>query len=330
MEEKILTELKKAGDYISGEYLSSTLNVSRTAIWKHIKNLKSKGYIIEGISNKGYKLVSSPDLLDKSELLSLLETSKIGRNIIYFNEIDSTNIKAKELGQQNIEDGSIIISERQNLGSGRFNRQWISPSGGLWFSLVLRPEVPPIEAPKITQIAAASIYKTLRDFNIDITIKWPNDIILNNKKLCGILAEMKCDMDSIHYLVLGIGMNININKGDFNEDIKSIATSLEIQFNKQFSRSDILAKFLNHFEKLYYKFVNNLDLSETISICRNHSNIFGKQAKLITYNNEEIVTCISLSDAGDLIVRDSKGIEKAVLTGEISFKGMNWTSDLCK
>ena len=254
MEDKILNELKRAKDYISGEYLSSTLNVSRTAIWKHIKNLKSKGYIIEGISNKGYKLISSPDLLNKSELLPLIKTSIIGKNIIHFDDIDSTNIKAKELAQKNIEDGSIIIAEKQTLGSGRFNRKWVSPNGGLWFTLVLRPTIPPTEAPKITQIAAASIYKTLMDFNINTTIKWPNDILLNNKKLCGILAEMKCDMDSVHYLTLGIGMNININESDFDESIKSTATSLKIQYNKQFERSEILAGFLNHFETLYNKF----------------------------------------------------------------------------
>ncbi len=323
MEDKILNELKNANYYISGEYLSSTLNVSRTAIWKHIKNLKLKGYIIEGISNKGYKLISSPDLLDKNEILSLIKTDTIGKNIIYFDEIDSTNIKAKELAQKNIDDGSIIIAEKQTLGSGRFNRKWISPSGGLWFTLVLRPKLPPNEAPKITQIAAASIYKTLKDFDINVNIKWPNDIILNGKKLCGILAEMKCDMDTVHYLVLGIGMNVNINEKNFDEIAKPIATSLKIQFDKEFKRSEILANFLNHFEKLYYKFVNDLDLSETISICRSHSNIFGKKAKLLTYNNEEIVTCVSLSDTGDLIVRDSAGNEKAVLTGEISFKGID-------
>lgn len=323
MEDKILDELKKTKDYISGEYLSSTLNVSRTAIWKHIKNLKSKGYIIEGISNKGYKLISSPDLLNKNELLLLITTSIIGKNIIYFDNIDSTNIKAKELAQKNIKDGSIIIAEQQALGSGRFNRKWISPRGGLWFTLVLRPTIPPTEAPKITQIAAASIYKTLMDFNINTTIKWPNDILLNDKKLCGILAEMKCDMDRVHYLVLGIGMNINIDESAFDESIKSTATSLKIQCNKQFERSEILAAFLNHFETLYNKFLYNLDLSETISICREHSNVFGKQAKLITYNTEEIVTCISLSDSGDLVVKDSLGNEKSVLTGEISFNEMN-------
>jgi len=323
MEDKILNQLNQAKDYISGESLSSILNISRAAIWKHIKNLKSKGYIIDGVSNKGYKLISSPDLLNKGELLSLLKTSVIGRNILHFDDIDSTNIKAKELAQKNAENGSIIIAEKQTLGSGRFKRKWISPSGGLWFSLILRPTIPPTEAPKITQIAAASIYKTLSDLNIMSTIKWPNDILLNDKKLCGILAEMKCDMDSVHYLVLGIGMNINIDESDFDENIKSIATSLKIEFNKEFERGEILSKFLNHFEILYNKFLNNLDLSETISICRSHSNIFGKQAKLITYNTEEIVTCVSLSDAGDLIVRDSLGNEKAVLTGEISFNGMN-------
>lgn len=323
MEDKILTELKNAEDYVSGEALSSSLNVSRAAIWKHIKNLKSKGYLIEGVSNKGYKLVSSPDLINKSELLSLIKTSILGKNIIYFNDIDSTNIKGKELAQKDIEDGSLIIAERQTLGNGRFNRKWVSPSGGLWFSLVLRPNIPPTEAPKITQIAAASIYKTLIDLNINSTIKWPNDILVNDKKLCGILAEMKCDMDQVHYLILGIGINVNIDENAFDESVKSIATSLKIQFNKQFNRNKILANFLDHFETLYSKFLTDLDLSETISICRDHSNIFGKKAKLITYNKEEIVTCISLSDSGDLIVKDSLGNEKAVLTGEISFNGVN-------
>lgn len=323
MEDKILIELKNAEDYVSGEALSSSLNVSRAAIWKHIKNLKSKGYLIEGVSNKGYKLISTPDLINKSELLSLIKTSILGKNIIYFNDIDSTNIKGKELAQKDIEDGSLIIAERQTLGNGRFNRKWVSPSGGLWFSLVLRPNIPPTEAPKITQIAAASIYKTLIDLNINSTIKWPNDILVNDKKLCGILAEMKCDMDQVHYLILGIGINVNIEENAFEESVKSIATSLKIQFNKQFNRNKILANFLDHFETLYSKFLTDLDLSETISICRDHSNIFGKKAKLITYNKEEIVTCISLSDSGDLIVKDSLGNEKAVLTGEISFNGVN-------
>lgn len=322
MEEQILNELQKNNDYVSGESLSSTLNVSRTAIWKHIKNLKSKGYIIEGISNKGYKLLYSPDLLTKNELSPLLKTYKIGKNIVHFDSITSTNIKAKDLAKNNAEDGTIVIAEEQNLGTGRFNRNWISPKGGIWFSLILRPTLPPTEAPKITQIAAAAIHKCFLDFDINTQIKWPNDIYLKSKKLCGILAEMKCDMDIVHYLVLGIGLNINIDEDSFDSTVKSTATSLKIQYNKEFSRKQILANFLNHFEQLYNDFLSNLNLSETISICRENSNIFGKQAKLITHNNEEIITCVSLSNTGNLIVKDSNGIEKEVLSGEISFKGM--------
>lgn len=323
MEDKILNELKYAKDYVSGEYLSSVLNVSRTSIWKHIKSLKSKGYVIDGISNKGYKLISSPDSLTAVEISPLIETIKIGKNIIHYDNIDSTNIKAKELAKNGADDGTIVISEEQSLGSGRLNRIWKSPKGGIWFTIILKPNIPPIEAPKITQIAAAAVYKTLSDFNINTTIKWPNDILLNNKKICGILTEMKCDMDRVHYLVVGIGMNINIDDTDFDDVLKSTATSLKIEYNKEFKRNKILSGFLNHFEKLYDAFINSFDLSETITICRENSNLFGKKAKLITYNNEEIVTCISLSDSGNLIVKDSNGNEKIVITGEISFSALN-------
>lgn len=322
MEEKILNKLRESKDYVSGEYLSSFFQVSRTAIWKHIKILKSKGYNIEGISNKGYKLISSPDLLTKSELLPLIKTSKIGKNIIHFDNIDSTNIKAKELAKDGAEDGTIIISEEQSFGSGRFSRNWNSPKGGIWCTIILRPTIPPTEAPKITQIAAAAVYKTLSDLNIISTIKWPNDILLDNKKLCGILTEMKCDMDRVHYLIVGIGINVNIDECDFEKTLRSTATSLKIQYKKDFRRSEILSNFLNHFEKLYNSFLNTLNLSETIKICRENSDIFGKQAKLITYNNEEIVTCLSLTDSGNLIVRDSSGKEKIVITGEISFNAL--------
>ena len=322
MEERIINILKTSNNYVSGEHLSNELNVSRKSVWKYIKKLKSKGYKIEGISNKGYKLIQSPDKLTEVELQPLLKTHKIGRTIYHFDNIDSTNIKAKELAKSSVPDGSIIIAEEQTLGSGRFNRKWFSPNGGIWFSLLLKPSVPPSDAPKITQIAGAAVYKTLESLNIPSTIKWPNDILINNKKVCGILAEMKCDMEAVHYLILGIGINVNLDKSDFDDSIKETATSLKIEYNKQFSKKHLLADFLFNFENLYNDFLNKLDLSKTVEICRQHSNIWNKKAKLITYNKEEIVTCISLSDTGDLIVRDENGIEKAVLSGEISFKSL--------
>lgn len=319
MEDKILDILKTSTDYVSGELLSSSLNVSRTAIWKHIKNLKNKGYLIEGISNKGYKLLSSPDKINKQDLFSKLKTKKIGRNLFHFNSIDSTNTKAKELAKNNCPDGTLIVAEEQISGSGRFKRAWISPKGGIWFSLILKPNIPTSEAPKITQIAAASIYRTLKELNIDSEIKWPNDIHLKGKKLCGILGEMNCDMDSINYLVIGIGMNINLDINLFDKEVQQTATSLKSEYNKDFDRNDILAKFLNNFEIEYDKFSNSLDMKETIQICRENSNIWGKKAKLMTYNKEELVTCISLSDTGNLIVHDSNGLEKVVMSGEITF-----------
>ncbi|WP_294156302.1 biotin--[acetyl-CoA-carboxylase] ligase [uncultured Clostridium sp.] len=320
MEDKILNILKTSTEHVSGEFLSSSLNVSRTAVWKHIKNLKNKGYIIEGISNKGYKLLSSPDKINKPDLFAKLKTTAIGRNFIHYDLIDSTNIKAKELAKDNCPHGTLIVAEKQSGGNGRFKRAWNSPAGGLWFTLVLRPHIPTSEAPKITQIAAACIYKTFNNFNINTKIKWPNDIYLNGKKLCGILGEMNCDMDSINYLVIGIGMNLNLDISVLDEDVQKTATSLKDEYHKDFDRNAILAEFLNCFEMEYDKFSNNLDLKETIEICRNHSNIWGKQAKLITYNKEEIVTCISLSDEGNLIIKDAQGNKMTVLSGEISFK----------
>ncbi|MBE6071366.1 MAG: biotin--[acetyl-CoA-carboxylase] ligase [Clostridium butyricum] len=322
MESKILTLLQNSQDYISGKYISSKLNVSRTAIWKHINNLKKKGYMIEGISNKGYKLISEPDLLIENSIASSLKTKLIGRNIIHFDSINSTNLKAKELASSGLSDGSLIISEEQSGGSGRLGRKWVSPKGGIWCSLILRPNIPPIEAPKVTQIAAAAVYKALEDFNIKTTIKWPNDIHIDGQKLCGILVEMKGDMNSVDYLVVGAGINVNINSDFFDDSLADIATSLKIKFNKDFNRNEILASYLNHFEELYLDFLNNLDLKRTIDICRANSSIFGKKAKLITYNNEEIVTCLSLSDTGNLIVKDSNGNEKTVLSGEITFNGL--------
>lgn len=318
MEEKILIELKKATDYLSGETLSSNLMVSRAAIWKHIKNLKAKGYIIEGISNKGYKLVSTPDVINSNEVSELLTTTHLGGHIIHLDTINSTNTKAKELASTGAVDGTVIISEIQESGSGRFKRVWESPKGGIWFSMILRPNIVPTECTKVTQITAAAMYTTLSSLGIPVEIKWPNDIVLNNKKLCGILTELKCDLETVDYLVVGIGLNVNIE--NFEDDIRSIATSLKIEFNRDFNRTEIISSFLNTFEGLYNKFVNSGDISETIAICREHSNLFGKRAKLITCNNEEAITCLRLSDEGNLIVKDSQGNEKAVFSGEITFK----------
>ncbi|HBJ1649150.1 biotin--[acetyl-CoA-carboxylase] ligase [Clostridium botulinum] len=321
MENKILNKLKNSTEYISGETLSLELNVSRSAIWKHIKTLKNKGYVIDGIPNKGYKLMSSPNTLFPSEIDPLLKTKEIAKTIQYYFELPSTNKTAKQLADNNnANNGTLIIAEKQTLGKGRFDRKWTSPSSGIWMSLILKPNIPPSEASKITQIAAASVYKALLNFGINVSIKWPNDIFINGKKLCGILTEMKCDIDRIHYLVLGIGLNVNLNAEEITDELKDIATSLKLEFNKTFSKSLILSEILNNFEPLYEKFILENNICEVLNICRQNSNLLNQKAKLITYHKEEIVTCIGINDNGELIVKDADGYEKAVTSGEISFR----------
>ena len=314
----LLNLLKEKNDYISGEEISEKFNVSRSAIWKQIKALKDAGFIIEGVSRKGYKLISCPDIIFKDKLLSSLNTKLLGKNIEYYKEVSSTNETAKSLADKST-DGTIIISETQSGGKGRLGRVWTSPSGGIWTSFILKPNIEPIYANKVTIIAAATLINTLKKLDIDAKIKWPNDIYINNKKVSGILTEMKCDMDRIHYLIVGIGINVNLEKNDFPQDILDIATSLKIEKNIFFDRNELIKNIIEEFELLYLPFINNNNLKKVIDICKNNSMLIDKEAYLVTQNNQEKVTCIGIDDDGLLIIKDSTGKIKTVLSGEITF-----------
>lgn len=316
MNNDLINLLKNNSDYISGEELSQKFNISRAAIWKQIRALKEAGYEIEGVSKKGYKLISCPDLIIEKEISDNLTTSFIGKNIKYYNEVTSTNEVAKTLANESV-DGTLIISEKQFGGKGRLGRVWSSPLGGIWTSIIIKPEIEPINANKITQIAAASLIKVLHKYNVNAKIKWPNDIYINNKKFAGILTEMKCDMDRIHYLIVGIGMNINIS--NFPDEISKIATSIKLETNKEYNRSEFLANFLNEFENLYLDFINHNNFKSSLDICKNNSILLDKDAYLITSNNKERVHCIGINDDGMLIIKDSKGEIKSVISGEITF-----------
>lgn len=322
MKNKVLSYLKNSEDYISGETISKDLNISRNAVWKHINSLKTSGYRIDSIRNKGYKLISSPDILDSTTITPHLKTDFIGKTIYSFKEISSTNTYAKTLCKKDILNGAVVISEIQTSGHGRFDRTWISPKGGIWNSIILSPKLEPIHAHKITLIAVASMYLTLKKFDIKTQIKWPNDIYLNGKKICGILATMNCDMDKINYLIIGLGLNVNIGKSYFEENNISTGTSLKIEFNKNFNRSEIIGTFYNIFEKYYINFENTLDLKEVVSICRDNSIVKNKKGFLVSLNNREEITCIDINDSGKLIIRDSKGNIRSVLSGEVTFKNI--------
>ncbi len=324
MKKDILKILKDNKDvYVSGQKISKILNVSRTAIWKHMNGLKEEGYKIESVSRKGYKLIASPDLLTPEEILPLIKTKNIGRSIVHFHSIKSTNMKAKELASNSKDEGEVVISEEQTMGRGRLGRKWISPKGkGIWMSIILRPQINPINVPKVTQIVAAAVTKAFGEIGVKNYIKWPNDIIINNKKVCGILTEMSGELNRINYVVVGIGINANIEKNDFPSEITDIATSIKIETGKGIQRKELVAHILNNFEKLYDDLVDHNNIDESIKICKDASILIGKRIKVIRNNKKVDAQALDLTKEGKLVVRYDDGEIEELISGEVSVRGL--------
>lgn len=318
MKESILNLLYTSKDYLSGEEISQKLGVTRSSIWKHINTLKKEGYLIEGVSKKGYKLISSPTNLTEFDLKKSLNTSFIGKEVHLFDSIDSTNKLGKTYAESGATDGTLLISKIQTLGKGRFDRAWSSPNGGLWFSIILKPNSAPINASKVPIIAAASINKALKKFNIETKIKWPNDILLNGKKLGGILTEMSCELDTINHIILGIGLNINIPKDHFNDELKVKATSLLNEYKKEFSIKDILISILEEFEVLYKELLTQMEIPSSIKICKENSCIIDNTISISNGYTTIQGKAVDLSLRGGLIIQLEDNSLKEVLSGEVS------------
>lgn len=324
MKEKILSLLiNNKNDFISGQKISNDLDVSRAAIWKYINRIKEDGYEIESVTKKGYRLISSPDILTYSEINKYLKTEYIGKKIIHFNTIDSTNRKAKELAAIGEDEGTVIISEEQTKGRGRLGRDWISPKyKGIWMSLILRPDINPIHASKLTIIGAAAVVMALHELGRDSYIKWPNDIILNDKKVCGILTEMNAELDKINYIILGIGINVNIDEEDFPEQLRDIATSLKNEFGMLVDRKNLIAKILNNFEFLYEDFIKDGSIKKSIEISNNNSILIGKEIKIISGKDTTVAKALSIDEDGALIVEYLDGTISKIISGEVSVRGL--------
>ncbi len=321
MRSKILDELYgNRENYISGEKLATKLEVSRTAVWKHINILREEGYNIETMPGKGYKLLEMKDKLLPKEIERLLLNNSIAKEIIYFNSIDSTNNYAKKEANK-LEHGTIILAEQQIAGRGRRGREWLSPRGtGIWMSLVLKPDIPPREGIKMTQIAAAAVCESIRNLTgLDALIKWPNDLVINNKKVCGILTEMAGELNEINYIVVGIGINVNMK--NFPDEIKTIATSLFIESDKKIDRKDLVVNILKKFEELYKQYIKNLDLDETLSIIRRHSAILGKNIRIIQGKLEIKAKAVDINEEGLLLVEMEDGNKELISSGEVSIRG---------
>lgn len=321
MKSEILKALRKADDYLSGQQLCGKLGVSRTAVWKEIQKLKQEGYVIEAVPNKGYRLLNTPDILSADELKSIRQTKWIGREIHYYDVTDSTNTRAKQLAEEGSPHGTLVVADRQESGKGRRGRSWTSPGGlNIYMSILLKPEITPQSASMLTLIAALSVARALNaSAGLSPRIKWPNDIILNGKKVCGILTEMSTEIEHINYIVVGIGINVGNTK--FPEDIASMATSLFLEGCKKIKRTELIENVCEQFECCFDIFQKTMDLSP---IRQEYQNLLvnrGRNVRVLDPKEPFEGTALGITDTGELIV-DTKEGQKLVSAGEVSVRGI--------
>lgn len=326
LKSEILNLLKNSQDYISGQELCDKFQVSRTAIWKNINSLKEDGYEIEAVRNRGYLLKETTDVLNEKEIRQYLNTNYMAQTIIYEKEMDSTNIRARKAYGENMPHGTLVITQKQTAGRGRRGRVWDSPNeGSVYMTLLLKPDIHPTDASTMTLVMALSLAKALRDLyhlpdsSEGVQIKWPNDLVLHKKKITGILTEMSADMDRVHYVIIGVGINLNIM--GFSEDIREKATSLRLETGMYLSRAKVVAKTMEYFEADYEQFMK----SHTMAGLKEEYEKFlvNKDAKVRVLDPKGEYTGIArgIDEKGELLVEKDGEIIK-VYSGEVSVRGI--------
>ncbi len=324
----ILTLLRNSADYVSGQQLCDRFQVTRTAVWKVINQLKEEGYQIESVSGRGYRLVEGPeDILSQSEIMSRLSTKWAGQKVYYFDETGSTNTDAKRFAEAGDPHGTIVVADIQNAGKGRRGRSWQTLSGtALSFTIVVRPDFAPEKASMLTLVMALSVAEAVsEEAGVPAMIKWPNDIVLNKKKICGMLTEMTMtpEMDEIQYIVVGAGINVNINSvEEFQEEIRRTATSLKIETGRHMNRAVLLEKVLNRFEKNYEVFLETLDLSVLQGAYQEHLQGIGGEVRVLDPAGEYTGISRGINSRGELIVEKEDGERVQVYAGEVSVRGL--------
>lgn len=322
MKEEILRLLRSADGYISGQELCNRFGVSRTAVWKAINQLKEAGYEIEAQQNKGYRLMAAPDLMTEAEIKSLMHTDWVAKEVLYFDTIDSTNIKAQELAEKGYQSGTLVVADKQESGKGRRGRSWVSPSGtGIFMTLMIKPDINPNNASMLTLVAALAVAKAITSVTgEEALIKWPNDIVVNGKKVCGILTEMNAQFDYINHIVVGIG--INVHNESFPEEISQMASSLMIEAGgKRFHRAQIIAETMAYFEQYYDTFLKTQDLS---ALVREYDKLLvnrNKSVRVLDPKEPFDGKAMGITPKGELIV-DTWESRKLVSSGEVSVRGI--------
>lgn len=317
----LILEFLRRGRYVSGQEISNELKISRNGVSKHIKSLRALGYEIDSVTNKGYLLVNEPDKMSEAEINGSLKTLYIGRPTEVVESVDSTNEEIKRRAKSGAEQGFVIVSDEQTLGKGRLGRAWKSPKGSsIYESILLKPELPPSQAPCITLAAGLAVCRAINELaQVNARIKWPNDVIIGRKKLCGILTEMMIEDNAAAFAVVGIG--INVNNSGFPEDISQKATSLRLEKGCIFSRNEIIIKLAECFEDVYNEFIMSgfaAIKDEYVKSCAT----IGRTVSTLRQGEEISGTAVDIADDGGLVVEAADGEKKYISTGEVAVQGI--------
>ncbi len=322
MSSELLELLSASTDYISGQTIAEKLGISRNAVWKSIQRVRSEGYEIDAVPRKGYRLVSTTDAFGRKSIEAALNTRWLGKELLYFSEIDSTNEEIRRRSRKGAGEGLMAVADSQSAGRGRRGRCWTSPPGtSLMFSFLLRPDFPPETAPMLTLVMAISVSQGIfRSCGVETGIKWPNDIVMNGKKLVGILTEMSVEPDYIQEVIIGTGINVSLR--DFPEELRTTGTSLFLETGKIFSRAEILGAVATEFERNYAVFCEDRDLKrlskEYTQLCVN----IGKRVRVLDPKGEYEAQATGIDELGQLLVVTDKGEERSVYAGEVSVRGI--------
>lgn len=321
LDERILEIFRsRDGGVVSGEELSQVLNVSRTAVWKHIKSLQNVGYRIAAVPSLGYRLVATPDIFVPAEIAAGLHTQRIGREIICYTEIDSTNTISYKLAEEGAADGTVVLADHQRAGKGRLGRSWESPAGvNLYCSVILRPAIVPMVAYQLTFLSAVAVARAVAGSTTLVPqIKWPNDILINGRKVAGLLNEMSAETEKVHFIVLGIGVNLNMGRELFPADLRHPATSLFLESGERVDRTAFTRELLAALDILYddyLRFGYAPIREEWLTRCH----MLGRKVSVTMQDRVIIGEVTGIDENGALLVRMSSGREERILSGDVSF-----------
>ncbi|PLT34896.1 biotin--[acetyl-CoA-carboxylase] ligase [Bacillus sp. V5-8f] len=316
---KLIEAFSKAdGKFISGQEIAEYIGCSRTAVWKHIEDLRSEGYILEAVRKKGYRIVSKPEKVTANEIQLGLSTEIFGKNVHYEETVDSTQKIAHRLAGSGVPEGTLVVAEEQTFGKGRLSRSWYSPKyTGIWMSLILRPNIPFQQAPQLTLLAAVAVVQGIEEATeLMPGIKWPNDILINGKKVTGILTELQAEADRIHSVIIGIGINVNQKPGDFPEELLEKASSLYIESGHPVSRAKLIQHILKKMENLYKLYLEQ-GFAPIKVLWESYAVSLGKEIKASTLTETIIGTALGITDEGVLLVEGQDGQIHRIYSADI-------------